>query len=361
MVHESSSQLTKPDEFIYLALKFETVAMKPSFAVYLHPDTCYTSKPRELIQFTGYSLPYWDSVRQELENLLKDYSTLPLCKAELTEYQRVHKATYLEGLAKMAAGETLEQPLKLGNGCLGLEYALPGYLFSLGGMLEAVDQMKLGRLDRAYCFSLGGHHAFPDWGHGYCLLNPLAATARYAQAQGFDRVLIIDWDLHHGDGTQAIFAHDPDVYCLSIHSAADLYMASARGIRSGTTTAGTNAGHCNIPLLTRAYGDEFWNEMHLDGEFYRAKDSLVMFEQALKHIPWQPDIVLIFSGYDSHKDDQGLGITNWIDADFVKLTRYVIDLARRTNCPVLSVHGGGYHLPVTVRAAASHVFTLASE
>ena len=86
-----------------------------------------------------------------------------------------------------------------------------------------------------------------------------------------------------------------------------------------------------------------------------------MFEQALKHIPWQPDIVLIFSGYDSHKDDQGLGITNWIDADFVKLTRYVIDLARRTNCPVLSVHGGGYHLPVTVRAAASHVFTLASE
>ena len=335
--------------------------MKPSLAVYLHPDTCRTSKPREQIQFTGYSLPYWDSVRQELENQLKSYSLLPLRKVELTEYQRVHKAAYLEALVKMAAGETLEQPLELGSGCLGLEYALPGYLFSLGGMLEAIDQMKLGTLDRAYCFSLGGHHAFPDWGHGYCLLNPLAASARYAQEQGFRKILIIDWDLHHGDGTQAIFANDPDVYCISIHSAADLYMATARGIRSGTTTAGKSTGHCNIPILTQAYGDEFWNTMQLEGEFYRAKDSLPMFKQALKQLPWQPDMILVFSGYDGHKDDQGRGITEWTDADFVDLTKSVLDLALSAGCPVLSVNGGGYRLPVAVRAAASHVFTLASE
>jgi acetoin utilization deacetylase AcuC-like enzyme len=79
-------------------------------------------------------------------------------------------------------------------------------------MFEAVEQMKRGNLERAFCFCLGGHHAHRDWGHGYCLLNPLAATARYAQELGLVRVLIVDWDIHHGDGTQAIFAHDDTVY-----------------------------------------------------------------------------------------------------------------------------------------------------
>ena len=104
-------------------------------------------------------------------------------------------------------------------------------------MYEAVRRMKASTLERAYCFSIGGHHAHPDWGHGYCILNPLAVTARYAQEQGFEKVLIIDWDHHHGDGTQAIFANDKTVYCISIHSAIDLYMSFQKVLRQGTTTA----------------------------------------------------------------------------------------------------------------------------
>jgi acetoin utilization deacetylase AcuC-like enzyme len=260
----------------------------------------------------------------------------------------------------MAAGETVEESPRLSLECLGYEYCLPGYQYGLGGMLAAIEQMKVGSLERAYCYSLGGHHAYPDWGHGYCLLNPLAAAARYAQGIGFERILIVDWDIHHGDGTQAIFAHDTSVYCLSIHSLADLYMASMRVLREGTTTSGEAVCHCNIPLLSHKFEDDFFEQMNLSGRFYRAEESLPAFEAALAQLPWQPELILIFSGYDSHQDDCGQSITGWAEPEFRRLTELVLEVAQRAACPVLSAHGGGYKLPVTISAAASHVETLAS-
>ncbi len=331
----------------------------PRFATYLHLHTCDTSKPVEQIRFVGHSLPHSCQVRRGLEEALAHYPTLPLRQAEYADYLRVHTRDYIDKLMRMASGEPVADKPRLSIECCGLEYCLPGYLYGLGGMLEAIDRMKSGELERAYGFSLPGHHANADWGHGYCLLNPQAAAARYAQAQGFGRVLIVDWDIHHGDGTQSIFAHDRSVHCISIHSGLDLYMTSMRVMRQGTTTAGEEAGHCNIPLLSEIYPDEWIGEMSLTGKFYRAPESLAAFQAALEHIPWRPDIIFLFSGYDSHADDCGRGITNWSNQDYVRLTHLVLDLAKRAACPVLSVHGGGYKLPVTIAAAASHVETLA--
>src|SRR5262249_43442498 len=175
--------------------------------------------------------------------------------APLDLFGTVHTETYLQQLQLMAAGTPPATLPRLSSECLGMEFCLPGYQAGLGGMLEAIDQMRQGTLDRAYCFSLGGHHAYPNWGHGYCLLNPLAAAVRYAQSVGFARVVIVDWDIHHGDGTQAIFAGDSAVYCISIHSAADLYMANICGLRPGTTTSAAAVGHCNIPVLNRVFDD----------------------------------------------------------------------------------------------------------
>ncbi len=305
--------------------------------------------------------------------VLADYPALALRKAEYGDYFCVHTREYLDKLKKMAADELVEDLPRLSAECTGFEYCLPGYLYGLGGMLEAIDQMRAGTVERVYCFSLGGHHAYPDWGHGYCLLNPQAAAARYAQTRGFERVLIVDWDVHHGDGTQTIFGNDPTplafetshsdgtVYCISIHSGLDLYMTSMRVMKQGTTTAGEKAGHCNIPLLNAFFKDEAVDEMNLPGKFYRAAESLPLFRSALEQIPWTPDLICIFSGYDSHKDDCGNGITNWTNYDYETLTRYVIELAERANCPILSVHGGGYKLPVTISAAVSHVEVLAGK
>lgn len=237
----------------------------PRFASYLHPHTCFTSKPLSQIRFVGHSLPHLARVREALSEALVDYPALPGYQADYEQYRRVHTQDYLDKLARMAADESVEQPPKLSIECAGLHYCLPGYLYGLGGMLQAINAMQTGVLERAYCFSLPGHHAHADWGHGYCLLNPQAAAVRYAQERGFTHVLIIDWDLHH------------------------------------------------------------------------------------------------FSGYDSHRDDCGEGITNWDDQDLERLTRYVLTLAKKSACPILSVHGGGYNLPVTLSAALRHVTVLANE
>ncbi|HEY3232537.1 MAG TPA: hypothetical protein VGJ87_25120 [Roseiflexaceae bacterium] len=144
-----------------------------------------TTKPPDTISFVGFSWP--------------------------------HIASYLQQHQRMAADHPPDVLPQLSAECTGLEYCLPGYQAGLGGMLEAIDQMRAGALDRAYCFCLGRHHAYPDCGHGYCPPNQQAAAIRYAPAHGLPRVVIVDRDIHHGDGTQAIFANEPTVYCISIH------------------------------------------------------------------------------------------------------------------------------------------------
>lgn len=333
-------------------------------ATSFRPQAFLTSKPFQEISFTKYSFTYYNQVRQAIKQSFSDNTELPLRKARIGDYLRVHSQAYLHKIAQMA----LEKPLdkislslpELSLECEGLEHCLPGYLYGLGSMMEAIDQMKEGHLERAYCFSMVGHHAHSNWGHGYCLLNPLAAAVRYAQTQGFSNVLILDWDIHHGDGTQEIFSHDETVYCISIHSAFDLYMAKASDLKAGTTTAAKEVGHCNIPVVSEGFPVEVFEEEGITGTFYLGKESLQVFRQALEEVPWSPDLIAIFSGYDSHKDDCGAQTTGWSNDDFCRLTQMALELARRSGCPVLSCHGGGYNLPVTVSAAIAHLHTLAT-
>jgi acetoin utilization deacetylase AcuC-like enzyme len=330
------------------------------FAISLHPETTATSRPPETIAFVGHSWPHFAQVRQALSERVTSYPVLPLRIAPLDTFSSVHTTAYLQRLQLMAAGRVPDAASRLSAECHGLEHCLPGYQAGLGGMLEAIDQMRDGNLDRAYCFSLGGHHAYADWGHGYCLLNVQAVAVRYAQARGFARVMIVDWDIHHGDGTQAIFANDSTVYCISIHSAADLYMAKAAGLQAGTTTAAAAVGHCNIPVLSQVFDDNFFEQVGLSGRFYRAQEAAAVFERALAELPWQPDLICIFSGYDGHRDDCGRRITDWAEQDFERMTRLLLDRAALARCPVLSAHGGGYQLPVTIASAMRHIETLAS-
>ncbi len=96
----------------------------------------------------------------------------------------------------------------------------------------------------------------------------------------------------------------------------------------------------------------------LDYSFFE-QGFISVFQQALEALPFSPDLILLFAGCDSHKDDCGGGITNWTKPEFEVLTRSVLDLARRAGCPVLSVQGGGYKLPVTVATTLRHVEVLA--
>jgi acetoin utilization deacetylase AcuC-like enzyme len=331
------------------------------FATYLHPETVATSRPPETIGFVGHSYPYFSRVREALAVRLAGYPSLLLREAPLQSFAAVHSAAYLQQLVAMARGERPTPGPKLSAECVGLQHCLPGYRYALGGMHEALDRMARGELERAYCFSLGGHHAFADWGHGYCLLNPQAAAVRYAQGLEFARVVVVDWDIHHGDGTQAIFANDASVYCVSIHGIVDLYMAKVSSLKAATVEAGAAVGHCNLPIRDERFDTAFLEErLHLRGPFYSGAESIPAFEAALQRLPWVPDLICIFAGYDGHREDCGAAVTEWTDDDFERLTHAVLDTAARAGCPVLSVHGGGYQLPVTVNAAARHVDVLAT-
>jgi acetoin utilization deacetylase AcuC-like enzyme len=330
-------------------------------ATYFYPDIFESTRPLDQLTFNGYAVPHFQRVFTAVDRRLAGrYPALPYRKADLTDYARVHDPAYLEALEALSQDRPVAKKPHLNAECHNFWYLLPGYTVSLGGMLEAIDQMRRGWIQRAYVQSLCGHHAYRDWGHGYCLLNPLAAAARYAQQQGFHRIIIVDWDIHHGDGTQALFAHDPTVYCISLHNLLDLYMEKIAGAVQGTTPHGTRLGHCNIPILPGNFEPEDLLEAELDTTWWRGSDSIDALGEALANSPFVPDLLLLFSGYDSHRDDCGRGVTDWGDEEFVRLTRQVLDYAVRHDCPVLSVPGGGYQEAVAVGAAVAHVETLAT-
>jgi acetoin utilization deacetylase AcuC-like enzyme len=242
------------------------------FATYLHLETLSTSRNVSDSQFTGFSYPHYSRIAKQLAQELSDLPSLPVRRADLDEFRRAHSLEYLDALKLMADGQLVPAKPKLNSECAGLEYCLPGYCYGLGGFCEAIDHMQRGSLERAFIFSLVGHHAHRDWGHGYCLLNPMAAAVRYAQQVGFARVLIVDWDIHHGDGTQAIFAHDPNVHQISIHSGIDLYMLKASKLQAGSVESGQATGHCNIPVVHSIFDDAFSQSVGLDSGFCRSHD-----------------------------------------------------------------------------------------
>jgi acetoin utilization deacetylase AcuC-like enzyme len=189
-----------------------------------------------------------------------------------------------------------------------------------------------------------GHHATSNRAMGFCLFNNVAIAARYAQVHyGADRVLIIDWDVHHGNGTQEIFYHDPSVFYLSTHQYPyypGTGSASERGLDKGEGTT------LNIPL----------------SEGTSANVHREAFAGALKAIEkhFPPDLIIISAGFDSRRGDP-LGGLMLEDADFAEMTKQVMDMADRYSAGrVISVLEGGYNLDTLGETVRTHVTALAS-
>lgn len=329
------------------------------FATYLHKEMLQANKPLDQIGFTGYSVPHFRRVRDGIVAKAGHHRQLPLAKADFQDYYRIHDAQYLDGLQLLAAGKQPDPMPMLSMECNGYEYFLGAYCYGLGGLYAAIDAMKAGTLQHAYTFPLGGHHAFTNRGHGYCLLNPMAVAARYAQQHGFNNILMIDWDIHHGDGTQQIFEHDATVYHISIHDVTDLYITMKRGLRQMTAEYAQSVGQCNVPIASSYFDDDFMKKMGIE-TYFRTDKCMTAFQDALTTIPFEPDIIFVFSGVDSHVLDCGELTTAWTNDDFVTLTRLVLNMAEKFHAPLLFAHGGGYKENVTVDAAVTIIETLAA-
>ena len=203
--------------------------------------------------------------------------------ASVEAIARVHDPAYVRSVEKMAED---------GGGWLDADTAVsPGSyeaaLLAAGSGLMAVDQaLQTGK--RAFLLVRPpGHHAMPKHGMGFCLFNNIAVAAAYAlEVKGLERVLIVDWDVHHGNGTQAMFYKDPRVLFFSTHEAGH-YPGTGKTVETGADiAAGTTV---NVPLMA---GDG-------DGAVQQAFDTvLAPLARAFK-----PQLVLVSAGYDAQKGD----------------------------------------------------------
>jgi acetoin utilization deacetylase AcuC-like enzyme/formylglycine-generating enzyme required for sulfatase activity len=214
---------------------------------------------------------------------------------------------------------------------------------AVGGVLSAVDDVIDGKIENAFCaVRPPGHHAMEDTAMGFCIFNNIAIAARYIQNKYLlERVLIVDWDVHHGNGTQAAFYDDPNVLYFSVHQYPFYPMTGDESERG--TGKGLNY-NINVPMPAGC-GDSEYKEA---------------FEEIFKPaaLAFEPEFVLISAGFDAQEWDLlgGMGVTA---EGFADLTRIVKGLAERC-CEgrVVSILEGGYNLENLPDAVEAHIRVL---
>ncbi|MBN2137528.1 MAG: SUMF1/EgtB/PvdO family nonheme iron enzyme [Sedimentisphaerales bacterium] len=286
-----------------------------------------------------------DRLSAIMENLTaKDFYPELICiepvSAPLEWIQTVHETDYIERVKTSCNDGTvyLDSP-----DCPISKMSYEVALVAAGGVLAAVDAVMEENVENAFCaVRPPGHHALKDRAMGFCIFNNIAIAARYIQSKyGLSNILIVDWDVHHGNGTQAEFYDDPNVLYFSVHQY-PFYPGSGSEDEKGVG-AGLNYT-INVPLPAGT-GDDVY---------------IQAFREKLRPaaLAFSPDFVLVSAGFDAHEDDL-LGQMNVTAKGFGQMTEIVKAIA--TKCcrgRLVSVLEGGYHLGGLAESVESHIRVL---
>jgi acetoin utilization deacetylase AcuC-like enzyme len=278
--------------------------------------------------------------RLESSGLTRDLHPLSARPATDEQLQRVHPSSYID----LVTRESAQGHRQLSTGDTEICKGTPEAARAAAGCAVAAVDAVLGReVHNAFCaIRPPGHHASQSRGMGFCVFNSVAIAARHAQTvYGAEHVAIIDWDVHHGNGTQDIFYRDGSVLFFSTHQS-PWYPGTGAASETGS---GDGAGKTlNCPLPAGSGREAIFAAFH---------DLLLPALDA-----FSPDLILLSAGFDSRAGDP-LGQFTLTDADFSDLTLLMAEAAEKyCDGRLVSLLEGGYNLDGLAKAAEAHVRTL---
>jgi acetoin utilization deacetylase AcuC-like enzyme len=265
-----------------------------------------------------------------LMNLLRPFDAPCVTREQLC---RVHSSEYLDEIERSIPESGL---VNLDEDTVIGPASLDAACHAAGAIVLAVEMAINKEVNTAFCaVRPPGHHAGPESAMGFCIFNNVAVGAAHALASGVGRVAIVDFDVHHGNGTESIFRSDDRVMLCSVFQ---------HPFYPDTPVVKNNPHIIHAPLKAGAYSDEFQQVV---------QDNLLPALHRFK-----PELILVSAGFDSHFEDL-MGQINLLDSDYYWITHEIVKVADQyADGRVISILEGGYDLPALGRSVVQHIRAL---